>query len=64
MSEYRKLDLSKLNFAKTPVSFEDAVKDVTPFEIPEDVLNGKKELKITKTEKDYERRCVKLEISY
>ena len=64
MSEYRRLDFSKLHFAETPVSYEEAVKNATPFDVPEGVVSHRKELNITKAEKDYEKRCVKLVISY
>lgn len=64
MSEYRRLDLSKLHFAQTPISYEEAVKNATPFEITEEALNSKRGIQITKAEKDYERKCVKLEILY
>lgn len=64
MSEYRRLNFSKLRFSETPISYDEAVKDATPFEVPEDILNQKKEMTITKAEKDYEKRCVKLEILY
>lgn len=62
MSEYRRLDFDKLHFAETPVSYEKAVKDAVPFEVSEDVVSHRKELKITKAEKDYEKRCVKVGI--
>lgn len=63
MSKYRRLDFSKLQFAETPVSYEDAIKNIMPFEISEKMLNCKQELKITKAEKDYEKHCIRLEIA-
>lgn len=63
MSKYHRLDFSKLQFAETPVSYEDAVKNVAPFEIPEEMLNNKQELRITKTEKGYEKHYIRLEIA-
>ena len=36
----KKLDYSKLQFAPEPVSSVDALKDITPFEWPDSVLNG------------------------
>lgn len=62
MSKYRRLDFSKLQFAETPVSYEDAVKNAAPFVISEDMPNRKQELRITKAEKDYEKHCIRLEI--
>ena len=32
------------------------------FDVPNDVVSHRKELKITKAEKDYEKRCVKVGI--
>lgn len=63
MSEYRKLNLNKLKFAGT-VSMDEALKNVTPINYSCDVLNGSKKVSITKAEKDYVNKCVKLEISY
>lgn len=63
MGEYRKLDFSKLNFSDSKISFEEAVKDTTPFELSNEIISGEKKIKITKAEKEYENRCVKLEIS-
>lgn len=62
MSKYRRLDFSKLQFAETPISYEDAVKNAAPFIISEDILNHKQELRITKAEKDYKKHCIRLEI--
>ena len=62
MSGYRRLDFDKLHFAETPVSYEEAVKKAVPFDVPEAVVNRKSELKITRAEKDYEKRCVKVGI--
>ena len=54
---YRKLDFSKINFAEDTISMTEALKDVTPINIPS-------KFEITKAEKDYDNKCVKLEISY
>ena len=63
MSECRRLDFRKLQFAETPVSYEDAIKNIMPFEISEKMLNCKQELQVTKAEKDYEKHCIRLEIA-
>lgn len=63
MSEYNRLDFSNLNFSDDIISYEEALENVTPFEFDEDIISGKKKIKVTKAEKDYENRCVKLEIS-
>ena len=52
MSGYRRLDFDKLHFAETPVSYEEAVKDVVPFDVSKGVMSRKRELKITRAEKD------------
>ena len=62
MSGYRRLDFDKLHFAETPVSYEEAVKEAVLFDVPEAVVSRKRELKITRAEKDYEKRCVKVGI--
>lgn len=56
MSEYRKLDLNKLHFAKTPISYEEAVKDTTPCTIKEAPIQ------ITETKKDYKKKAIRLRI--
>lgn len=63
MSGYRRLDFRKLQFAETPVSYEDAIKNIMTFEISEKMLNRKQELQVTKAEKDYKKRCIRLEIA-
>ena len=45
-SGYRRLDLSKLKFNDSPISTEEALKDVEAFDIPQEVLNGKKKIYI------------------
>lgn len=64
MSGYRRLNMSKLSFKQNVSSYDNAVENVTPFNFSEDVLNGKKKVLITNGEKDYNKKCVKLEISY
>ena len=54
---YRRLDFSKINFAEDTISMTEALKDVTPINIPS-------KFETTKAEKDYDNKCVKLEISY
>lgn len=63
MSEYLRLDLSQLNFSDEIISYEEALEDVTPLKIAEEIIFGQKKLNITKAEKDSKRKCVKLEIS-
>ena len=63
MCEYRKLNFSKLNFSDDVVSYEDALKNVTPLQIPKEVIDGKRKIQVTSAEKDCDNKCVKLEIS-
>ena len=56
-NKYRRLDFSKINFSKETISMEDALKNVAP-------VTSTSKIKITKAEKDYDNKCVKLEISY
>ena len=47
--QYKKLDMSKLKFSEhSIISTEEALKDVTPIDWPEDVLNGDKKVIISK----------------
>lgn len=57
MSEYRRLDFSKLHFAKTPIPYKKAVKDATPC-----TITGN-QIQITEVEKDYIKRTIKLKIT-
>lgn len=54
---YRRLDLNKLSFANKTISMSEALKNIAP-------TTSDSIIKITKAEKDYESKCVKLEISY
>ena len=60
--EYRRLDFSKLKFSENIKSTEEALKDIVPIQWSEEILSGKKQVTITKAEKDFENKCVKLEI--
>lgn len=62
MGEYRRLNFSKLSFSDDTISYDEVLKNTTPFEFSTDVISGQKKIKTTKAEKDYENRCVKLEI--
>lgn len=57
MSEYRKLDLNKLHFAKTPISYKEAVKDATPY-----TITGN-QIQITEAEKDYKKKAIRIKIA-
>ena len=47
--QYKKLNMSKLKFREHSImSTEEALKDVTPIDWPEDVLNGDKKVIISK----------------
>lgn len=56
MSKYRRLDFSKLHFAKTPIPYKEAVKDATPCTIKEAPIQ------ITETKKDYKKKAIRLRI--
>ena len=43
MSGYHRLYFDKLHFAETPVSYGETVKDVVPFDVPDDVVSRKRE---------------------
>ena len=44
----RKLDFSKLNFSGRIISTEEALKDVEPFKLSEEVLKGNKKIIVTR----------------
>lgn len=47
--QYKTLDISKLKFREhSIISTEEALKDVTPIDWPDDVLNGDKKVIISK----------------
>ena len=46
MSEYRRLNFEKLNFAPAETTFEEALASATPLSIPDDVLSEKNKIKI------------------
>ena len=43
----RQLDLSKVNFSGRYISTQDAIKDVVPFPVSEEVLSGRRELVVS-----------------
>lgn len=45
---YRRLDMSKIRFSDKPMSMEESLKDVIPIHWPDDVLNGKKKVVVSK----------------
>lgn len=47
-TEYTRLDFSTLNFSKQTIASEEALKDVTPMQWSEKVLNGEKQVIIKK----------------
>jgi len=49
-NEYRRLDFSKLNFSEKVVTSNEALRDVIPINWSDDVLQGKKQVVIKKTE--------------
>lgn len=41
-----KIDFSKLNYCDEPLSMEEALKDVIPLKLDDDVINGDKKIKV------------------
>lgn len=59
-----RLDLKRLSARPSRiVSSEDALKNVTPFDWPKEVIAGKKRVVIENAEINEEKQCAKLEIS-
>ena len=56
-SQYRRLNLDKISFNNVPASTDNVLKNV-------ESIPSVSKINITKAEKDYKNRCVKLEISY
>lgn len=42
MSEYRRLDLSSINFSDRIVSYEEALENVTPLKFADEIIFGQK----------------------
>ena len=58
-----RLNINKLNTRiKKIISEEEAFLDVTPIPWAEDVLQGERKIVVSNIDKDYENKCVKLEI--
>ena len=57
MSNYRKLNMEKLQhrLATEVVPTEKALKEITPFELPEEVLTGKRKIIIAEGNIDFPR---------
>ena len=49
-TQYKKLDLSKIKFFDVPLKFEDVIKDAEPFDFDDDVLQGKRKIRVAKIE--------------
>lgn len=47
-SEYKRLNFSDLNFSDEEISFEEALKDVTPIDWAKEVLSGERKVIIKK----------------
>ena len=43
-SQYKRLNLSKLNFSSRSISTEEALRDVIPIQWSNDIISGKKEV--------------------
>ena len=59
MSEYRRLDFSKLNFSDNFITTKEAFENVTPLKLSNNVILNRRQIAVTKAEKDYENKCVK-----
>ena len=62
MSEYHRLDFNKLSFSNDVISYEEVLENATPLKITNDIISGLNKVTVTKAEKDYDNKCVKLEI--
>lgn len=46
MSKYRKLNFDKVKFSNDIISYEEALKNVTPFKVPDEVISKQKKIKV------------------
>ena len=60
----KRIDFSKLNYHKEPLSMEDALKYIKPLKLNDDIINGDKKITINAVSKESNSKCVKLEIFY
>ena len=58
----KKIDFDSLQYHDKTMSTAEALKDVTPIKLDDEIVNGEKKVIITKIEKDKENKCVKLEM--
>lgn len=56
----KKIDFDSLQYHDKTMSTTEALKDVTPIKLDDEIVNGEKKVIITKIEKDKENKCVKL----
>lgn len=60
----KRLDFSAINFSDEPFDVDNYINHLKPLDIPQEVLNGEKQIVLKNGVKDYKNKCVKLETSY
>ena len=61
---YSKFNFSDVQFSDEIMTTEEALKDVSPIEIPKEVLQGKKKMKVSRPEIDKENKKMGVKINY
>ena len=61
---YKKLNISKLTFDDEIISMEDALKNITPLDIPQDVIDNKQKMEVSNPILDYANKRVGVKIKY
>lgn len=60
---YKKINLSKFQFSENPISMNEALKDISPLKVPQDVIDGKRKMVISGAQK-CEGNKVGIKINY
>ena len=60
---YKKIDFSNFNFEDKPITTEEALKNIKPLEIPQDVIDGNKEIVVSGIQ-EYSGSRVKVKVNY
>lgn len=63
MRGYHKLDLNKLNYTDKPISYEDALVNVTHLNIPTEICSGEQKMKVISAEVDCGNKRILLAIN-
>ena len=60
----KKVNFSELNYSEKPLSTKEALSDVTPIALSDEVTCGNKQISVISAHRENQQTCVELEISY